>query len=206
MIEIEDYYVQLPGGRCYQKGGARLEKAVYNCIPQYLKKNIKLNLRPKKNNGDVIVEYDMLYINNNQMVSIEVKGLNDKTSNCPDRQLKLFNQAIRQKQFLDETFTKKNIKIGVFFCFVTGKNSLPPNKDFITTLEDNDITVCIGETPNDAIKNAINMLKNKGFLTHNYSNNISVCNCIHTDVQIIKSHKLTYLDIIKKKPINIPLD
>jgi hypothetical protein len=131
MIAIEEYYTQLPGGRCYQKGGERLEKAIYNCIPQYLKKYIKQNLRPKNNNGDVIVEYDMLYVTENKIVSIEVKGLNNKTSNCPERQIKLFNQAIRQKHFLDETFLNKNIKIGVIFCFVTGKHNSILNEQFI---------------------------------------------------------------------------
>ena len=189
MFAIEDYYTQLPGGRCYQKGGARLEKATFNCIPDYIKKHIKQNLRPKKDNGDVIVEYDMLYLNDDQMISIEIKGLNDKTSNCPDRQNKLFNQAIRQKHFLDETFSDKNIKLGVVFCFVTGKNSLPLNRDFVFQLENNGIIVSIGKTPNETIKNAINQLKLNGFLNG------------QPQITTKKTCGFRYVDIVKKTPV-----
>jgi len=198
MIAIEEYYTQLPGGRCYQKGGARLEKAVYNCIPDTIKKHIKQNLRPKKDNGDVIVEYDMLYVNNNHMVSIEIKGLNDKTSNCPDRQHKLLNQAIRQKQFLDETFTHKNVNIGVIFCFVTGKNSLPLNQEFIANLENNGIIICIGETPNDVVKNAILTLKN-----NNLTNSTNKIQSSDKEQSLINKCGLSFVDIIKKNYIYI---
>jgi hypothetical protein len=195
MIEIEDYYTQLPGGRCYQKGGARLEKATFNCIPESIRKHIKQNLRPKKDNGDVIVEYDMLYVNDDQMVSIEVKGLNDKTSNCPDRQNKLLNQAIRQKKFLDETFLKKNIKIGVIFCFVTGKNSSIINQDFIDELENHDIIVAIGTTPNETIKNSIIKLKKNGFLNKKIQKKNIETICVNK----ISNINCSYIEALKRK-------
>jgi hypothetical protein len=206
MIEIEDYYMQLPGGRCYQKGGARLETATFNCIPESIKKHIKQNLRPKKDNGDVIVEYDMLYVNGKEMISIEVKGLNNKTSNCPERQNKLLNQAIRQKQFLDEMFITKGIKICVVFCFVTGKNSSSINQDFINELINNDIIVGVGETPNETIKNVIIQLKKNGFLSNHFISgnkpqkpkSTIPCGC-----QIKPTSKMNYLDAIKKNHLII---
>jgi hypothetical protein len=52
---------QLPGGRCYQKGGVRLENALFNCFPNECKKYIHRNLRPK-NTFLITAGSMMLYI------------------------------------------------------------------------------------------------------------------------------------------------
>jgi hypothetical protein len=172
MIEVNNVYKnfipgQLPGGRCYQKGGLRLENALFNCFPNECKKYIHRNLRPKNTLGDVIVEYDMLYVKNNELITFEVKGLNDRTSKCPDRQNKIFNQAIRQKNFLTELYKDKDVKLLVVFCFVTGKKNYNINYDFISNLEKSGILVSVGVTPNDTIKNAIEQLKLLGYSINN---------------------------------------
>ena len=162
---------QLPGGRCYQKGGARLEQALYNCLPDDIKKDTLTNLRPKNEIGDVIVEYDMIYNKGNDMISFEVKGLNYKTSRCPDRQARLFNQATRQKQFLMETYKNKNFNISVVFCIVTGKTDKDIDQVFINRLKANGIIISIGESPNETIKDAICQLKGLGYFTMPISSN-----------------------------------
>ena len=162
---LEDNIEQLPGGRCYQKGGARLERATYECLPHDIKQNIKTNFKPQKVNGDVIVEYDMIYCKNKELISFEVKGLNYKTSKCPDRQSRLLDQAIRQRDYLYSNFLHKYKKIKVVFCLVTGKTNKNIDTNFINLLTSNDILVAIGETPNDTVKNATNQLKKLGFFS-----------------------------------------
>jgi hypothetical protein len=172
MLEINVDIGQLPGGRCYQKGGARLENAIFNCLPDDIKRMTHTNLRPKKDNGDVIVEFDMIYNKGNELISFEVKGLNNKTSRCPDRQMKLYNQAIRQKSFLIENFKNNNLKISVVFCFVTGKNDSNIDEQFINKLKNEGIIVSIGESPNETIKDAIKKLKENGFFLKPPTENI----------------------------------
>jgi hypothetical protein len=167
---FEDNTEQLPGGRCYQKGGARLERATYECLPNDIKQHTKTNFKPLKDNGDVIVEYDMIYCKNKQLISLEVKGLNYKTSKCPDRQARLLNQAIRQRDYLISNFSQKYDNIKVVFCLVTGKTNKNIDINFINSLTSNNILVAIGETPNDTVKNALTQLKTLGFFS-NLNNN-----------------------------------
>lgn len=186
MMEDSNFQ-QLPGGRCYQKGGCRLEQASYNCLPEDIKKNTLTNLRPKKENGDVIVEYDMIYSKGDEMISFEIKGLNNNTSRCPDRQQRLLNQAIRQRLFLMEHFKSKNLKIIVIFCLVKGKNNDIIDQKFIDSLINNDIMVAIGASPNETIKNAIKQLKDIGFLAQMQSKSIEIKNIQHANKQIVQN-------------------
>jgi hypothetical protein len=159
-------YNHLPGGKCYQKGGYRLEQAIYKCLPLNIKKHIKLNIRPLNDLGDIIVEYDMIYCNSDEIISFEVKGLNKKTLNCPDRQNKIINQAIRQKKFLTETFAHTDIDIVVVFCFVTGNNQTPIDDDFLNCLRNIGVIVSVGPTPKDSMTNALQQLKTIGFMSN----------------------------------------
>lgn len=177
MISNTEFTYQLPGGRCYQKGGARLEQALYNCFPNNIKKYIKRNLRPKNANGDIIVEFDMIYYNEKakQIISFEVKGLNDRIGNCPEKQNKIFNQTIRQKYFLTETFAKQNIQLATVVCFVTGKKNTHIDPEFLNKFVENDIIVSVGITPNDVIKEVIIKLKSDNFFNDNTKNSVN-CN------------------------------
>ena len=175
MLALYNDNSQLPGGRCYQKGGARLEQALYNCLPDEIKKDTLMNLRPKNENGDVIVEYDMIYNKGNDLISFEVKGLNYKTSRCLERQARLFNQAIRQKHFLMDTYKNRDFNISVVFCIVTGKTDKDIDTQFINKLKRNGILISVGESPNETIKDAIKQLKELGyFKTQIVSNSITI--------------------------------
>jgi hypothetical protein len=197
---VYKHFSQLPGGRCYQKGGVRLENALFNCFPNEYKKYIHRNLRPKNTSGDVIVEYDMLYVKNNELITFEVKGLNDRTSKCPDRQNKIFNQAIRQKNFLTELYKDKDIKHNVVFCFVTGQKNHNISCDFILNLKKNGILVSIGVTPNDAVKSAIHQLKSMGYSindTKRQTINHVITSEKNESCENVKPRKMLYSEILQ---------
>ena len=112
---------KLPGGKKYQKDGVRLENAFYNGLPKKIKNNISTNVKPRYSNGNVIVEFDMIFQSNSskRIISFEIKGVNPNTINNLDRQQKLIAQAIRQKKYLEENFS--DYKVDCVYCFVTGK-------------------------------------------------------------------------------------
>lgn len=156
--------LSLPCGRIYQKGGARLEQALYNCMPKTIKKHTIKNFKPKNKNGNIIVEYDILYIDNDEIVSFEIKGINNKTSSCYKRQRRLINQAIKQQKYLENLYSTLYNKIKVVMCLVTGLINEPIDQEFLNELTNNNIIVSIGQKPNDSLKNAILLLKKEGFL------------------------------------------
>jgi hypothetical protein len=112
---------KLPGGKKYQKDGARLETAFYNGLPKWIKKYLSVNVKPRYKNGNVIVEFDMIYQSDSskRIISFEIKGVNPNTINNLERQKKLLSQGIRQKKYLEENYS--GYKIDCVYCFVTGK-------------------------------------------------------------------------------------
>ena len=112
---------KLPGGKKYQKDGVRLENAFYNGLPKKIKNNISVNVKPRYPNGNVIVEFDMIYQSESskRIISFEIKGVNPNTINNLERQRKLISQGIRQKKYLEENFS--GYKVDCVYCFVTGK-------------------------------------------------------------------------------------
>lgn len=112
---------KLPGGKKYQKDGVRLENAFYNGLPKRIKNNISVNVKPRYPNGNVIVEFDMIYQSDSskRIISFEIKGVNPNTINNLERQRKLISQGIRQKKYLEENFS--GYKVDCVYCFVTGK-------------------------------------------------------------------------------------
>jgi hypothetical protein len=171
---------KLPGGKKYQKDGVRLENAFYNGLPKRIKSNISTNVKPRSSNGNVIVEFDMIYQSDSskRIISFEIKGVNPNTINNLDRQKKLIAQCIRQKKYLEENFS--NYKVDCVYCFVTGKikneiieepktesewmsvtiakpkSVLDP--EFVKKIKSNGVGVAIGETPQQCAKNALIML------------------------------------------------
>ncbi len=171
---------KLPGGKKYQKDGVRLENAFYNGLPKRIKSSISTNVKPRSSNGNVIVEFDMIYQSDSskRIISFEIKGVNPKTINNLDRQKKLIAQCIRQKKYLEENFS--NYKVDCVYCFVTGKvkNEIVEKSEgnsewvsvtitkqkpildpeFVKKIKSNGISVAIGETPQQCAKNALIML------------------------------------------------
>ena len=162
-MEYDNNYL-LPGGRCYQKDGERLEQAIYNCLPDQIKEKTLTNLKPT-NNGNIIIEYDMIYFNNNNntIISFEIKGLNQKTCNSVFRQKKLLTQVQKQKTFLESNIKKKDLTITCVLCFVTGNYNTQISQSFIDSLRKYCI-VAIGKSPNNTIKCAIKQLTNLNLL------------------------------------------
>ena len=169
---------KLPGGKKYQKDGVRLENAFYNGLPKRIKSNISVNVKPRYPNGNVIVEFDMIYQSDSskRIISFEIKGVNPNTINNLERQRKLISQGIRQKKYLEENYS--DYKVDTIYCFVTGKiktseiieepetnsewksvtvvRSKPIlDPDFIKKIKNNGIGVAIGETPQQCAKNAL---------------------------------------------------
>jgi len=169
---------KLPGGKRYQKDGYRLEKAFYNSLPKTIKKNISVNIKPRYPNGNVIVEFDMIYKSESskRIISFEIKGVNKHTTNDLERQNKLISQALRQKKYLIENYSDYSIE--TVYCFVTGVNKDSEEKcqtdewkkvvscdikksldrDFIKKIKQNNIAVAIGETPQHCAKKALLMM------------------------------------------------
>jgi hypothetical protein len=155
-----NYSKLLPGGRYYQKSGNRLELAIYNYLPNSIKKNITKNYKLKNSNGNVLVEYDMLYENNNNIISFEIKGINNKTSFNKHYFNKIIKQAERQVKYLDIIGgTKKKL---VIYCLVTGDNYIMIDNDINPKLLDEltkmNILLCVGTTPNICINNIHSIL------------------------------------------------
>jgi len=172
---------KLPGGKKYQKDGARLETAFYNGLPKWIKKYFSVNVKPRHDNGNVVVEFDMIYTSDSskRIISFEIKGVNPNTINNLERQRKLISQGTRQKKWLSENYS--DYKVDTIYCFVTGKIKTTeiieesqtnsdwksvtivrnkPNLDteFIKKIKDNGICVAIGETPQQCAKNALSIL------------------------------------------------
>ena len=151
----------LPGGRVYQKAGSRLENAIYKNLPEILKQNITKNHKVKKSNGDVLVEYDLLFENKNNIISFEIKGINTTVSNNEDYQKKLFSQAKRQMKYLDLIAPNKN-KVCIF-CLITDNNTVI-NPKLLNELNKADVMVGIGNTPANCVKRIYNVLNKKNLL------------------------------------------
>lgn len=164
---------KLPGGRKYQKEGIRLENAFYSNIPKNIKHYIERNKAPKNEKGNVITEFDMLYISNSskRIISFEIKGVNYKTINNYERQQKLIYQGKRQLKYLTENYS--DYKINIIYCFIIGKKKetvdelnqsiwgKPKHKicsNFINTIKENGFLVSIGKTPSECCRIAIKML------------------------------------------------
>lgn len=178
---VEDKKIfKLPGGKRYQKDGDRLEKAFYNSLPKNIKNKISVNIKPRYSNGNVIVEFDMIYRSDSskRIVSFEIKGVNKHTTDNIERQNKLISQGLRQKKYLLENFSDYNIDI--VYCFVTGINKRTEetkinkdtewkcvysneqkkslDNDFLKKIKLNGINVAIGETPMQCAKKALKMM------------------------------------------------
>jgi hypothetical protein len=174
---------KLPGGDKYRKGGVRLENALFNALPKSMKNSVSLNVKPRHPNGNVIVEFDMLYQSDSssRIVSFEIKGVNPNTINNLERQKKLILQGLKQKQYLEDNYP--SYKVDAIFCFVTGKiksceivdnpetetdsewksvkivkSKSMLDADFIKQIKLNGIHVAIGETPQQCAKNALLIL------------------------------------------------
>jgi hypothetical protein len=169
---------KLPGGKRYQKDGDRLEKAFFNSLPKTIKKNISVNIKPRYPNGNVIVEFDMIYKSESskRIISFEIKGVNKHTTDDLERQNKLISQALRQKKYLIDNYSDYSIE--TVYCFVTGFNKdnevmqkddewkkvasgdikKPLDRDFIKKIKQNNIAVAIGETPQHCAKKALLMM------------------------------------------------
>lgn len=179
--DIKPKSIKLPGGKRYQKDGDRLEKAFYNSLPEKIKKNINVNVKPRHPNGNVIVEFDMIYKSDSSkiIISFEIKGVNRNTTGNIERQNKLISQGLRQKKYLSDTYS--DYKVETVFCFVIGNykhteenNSSsedewkkvssydikkPLDGDFIKKIKQNNIKIAIGETPQHCAKKALIMMK-----------------------------------------------
>ena len=149
----------LPGGRIYQKAGSRLENAIYKNLPGILKQNISRNHKIKKSNGDILVEYDLLYQYKNHIISFEIKGINSNVINNENYQDKLFSQAKRQIKYLDLIAPDK--KKLCIFCLITDNNTVI-NPKLIIELNKVNIMIGIGNTPANCVKQIYSILtKNK---------------------------------------------
>jgi hypothetical protein len=174
---------KLPGGKKYQRDGLRLENAFYNGLSKRIKNFISVNVKPKHPNGNIIIEFDMIYKSESskRIISFEIKGVNPFTINNFDRQKKLIAQGVRQKNYLKDNYP--DYKVDVIFCFVVGKNKkniiitndnnasntewkavynsrskyvLDP--EFIKNIKYNDINVAIGETPQECAVKSLKIL------------------------------------------------
>jgi hypothetical protein len=170
---------KLPGGKRYQKDGVRLENAFYKGLPKKFQHCVTVNVKPKLPNGNVVVEFDMIYQSDSskRIASFEVKGVNPRTINNLERQKKLIEQGLRQKTYLENNYP--DYKIDCIYCFVTGKikdkieepisesewrtvtitkNKSVLDNEFIKKIRANGISVAIGETPQQCAKNALTIL------------------------------------------------
>ena len=173
---------KLQMGKKPQKGGDRLEKAFYNSLPKNIKNSISVNYKPRYPNGNVIVEFDMIYRSDSSkiIISFEIKGVNKYTIDNRERQNKLISQGLRQKKYLSDTFS--DYKVETIYCFVTGQNKSSDSdekiskettewksvnisntkkkldNEFIKRIKQNNINVAIGETPLQCAKKAIHMM------------------------------------------------
>ena len=146
-------------GRSIQKGGKRLEQAVYNALPENIKLKTQLNVRHTDEFNNYIIEFDMLYINpkKKSVISFEIKGVNEKTINDRDRQQKLIDQCLKQKEYLQQYYLNYTIK--TILCFVTGyTNNDVIDERFIAIIRGNGIYVCTGKTPHRLANNALTEL------------------------------------------------
>ena len=144
------------GGKAYQKGGERLEKAIYKCMPEQIKKYTKCNVKPTSVNGDIIVEYDLLYFNKetSTIITFEIKGLNKNTCTT-ERKEKILCQISHQLEHSKKLF--KQYKVINVICIVTG-SATTVDAAFIQLLIEQHFVVAIGQSPFDAIKCAIKQL------------------------------------------------
>jgi hypothetical protein len=146
---------ELAKGRASQKGGERLERAVFKKMPQTIQQYTHCNVRQMSNGGDAIVEFDMLYNRDNQVITFEVKGLNKYT--CSEaRKEKIISQVVNQKEYARQIFEGRYIKNVV--CLVTGCKE-PIDNDFIDKLSKLGFIVSCGRSPHDTIINALQQLE-----------------------------------------------
>ena len=101
---IKQTMQKLPGGKTYQKGGLRLEKAFCHNVPRKFQDHIKKNVVYRNSEGNTAIEFDMIYSSEREKkaVSFEIKGVNQDTINNIDRQKKIIEQGLRQKKFLQK--------------------------------------------------------------------------------------------------------
>jgi hypothetical protein len=154
---------KLPGGKIFQRGGARLETKFKNAMPNFIQKHLFVNFKPLNEKGNFIVEYDMVYFGPKKTIySFEIKGLNSSTTNSAERQAKLIKQGLRQKQYLIENFV--GYKIKSIYCFVTGYINDEVNGingigyDFLDKIRAEGLYVAIGRSPQQCAANALKTL------------------------------------------------
>lgn len=146
-------YNIIPKGRIYQKKGNRLENAIYKAMPFNIKTSIIKNYIDVDECGNAIIEYDLMYINGDTMISFEIKGINDKLCANNEHRQKILMQAIRQYNYL-KSINKNALTV---FCFVTGNANM--DKTFVNLLESHGILVSVGKFPKNVVNNAINKLR-----------------------------------------------
>ena len=110
------------GGKSFQKCGERLEKAIYKCMPDAVKKYTKCNFKPIATNGDIIVEYDLLYYNKatKTVVTFEIKGMNKYTC-TNERKDKILEQLLNQQKNSRRLF--ENHTIYNVLCIIDRKST-----------------------------------------------------------------------------------
>jgi hypothetical protein len=159
--------IDIIGGRKYQKRGSRLEQNFLKVMLQITKGNIETNVMPKKINGDVIVEFDIIYKCSltKRVFSFEIKGIKTSTINCHKRQQNIIDQCNRQKKYLSTQYS--DYKVYSVLCLIDGELIKKTEKkmsssdwtivkkessvisDFIKLVKQNDINVAIGTTPKE---------------------------------------------------------
>lgn len=147
------------GGRIQQKKGSRLEKAIYQSMPIHMKNEIVQNRIFYNENGDAIVEYDMIYTYGDFSISFEIKGINEDICNDEFRQNKIIEQAIKQHEFIKSL----NIKNQTVICLVTGNSTI--NNIIQSRLEEYNIIVAVGRFPKNVVNDAINKLKSLNIIS-----------------------------------------
>lgn len=146
------------GGKSFQKGGERLERAFFKCMPDHIKQFTKCNVKPIAINGDIIVEYDLLYHNKktDTIITFEIKGLNKYTCTT-ERKYQILEQIKNQQKHSRMLFSKYTV-INVI-CIITG-TAATIDDTYIDLLNNNQFVVAIGKSPCDAVKSATKQLFN----------------------------------------------
>ena len=147
-------FKNLPGGKSYQRNGIKLENEFYKKMPHNIKKNIIKNYIQTDINGDILVEYDYLYVDkiNKKIIIFEIKGVNQKNSYNINYYNKVLTQANRQLT-CSNLF---NYKTSIIYCLITGNNQFL-NPKLLKKLTSMNITIISGITPNHCVKNMIRL-------------------------------------------------
>jgi len=150
----------------YIKRGSQLEEEFFNSMPDLYKDRITLNLQPKTDSGCCIIEFDGIYVHNNEVISFEIKGPNKRAQQSPNYQVALIKQGTRQRKFLEKMYGPEyRVQVIMCFSYIDDVNLTPFNEAFIRKLAKEHILVAYGFDPIDTVQHAIKKLQYHGFLT-----------------------------------------